>query len=183
MAVKLARAAGCRVLLSSSSDEKLARLKARYAQPTLLTVNYATNSNWHEEVVRLNNGKGVDLVLENGGTGSLVKSIKATRRGGTVSQVGYLGKQDPADLKELLSVLIDRRVNLRYLSCGNWRMVNANLWLGVSMSAPNMTWRISLRLQLLHRLASRTRLIPSSHLKMHKQLLSMCGMASRWAKS
>lgn len=111
-ALKLARAGGMRVILSSSSDDKLERMRKQFADPPLVTVNYKDPS-WHERVLELTDGAGVDVVLENGGTGSLVQSLKCTRRGGTISQVGYLGKQDPADLKELLPLLIDRRLNLR----------------------------------------------------------------------
>lgn len=113
IALKLARAMGCKVLLSSSSDEKLQRVAERYTSPPLLTVNYAKNKYWHEEVIKLSGGDGVDLVLENGGTSSLVKSMKCTKRGGIVSQVGYLGKQDTKDLEELVPILIDRKINLR----------------------------------------------------------------------
>lgn len=81
--------------------------------PEIQTVNYNKFPDWHEEVLKLTGGIGVDLVVENGGTPSLVKSIKCTRRGGTVSQVGYLGKQDPKHLEELVSQIIDRRVILR----------------------------------------------------------------------
>ena len=113
MVVKLARAMGCKVILSSSDDGKLQRLQERYAVPPLLTVNYKTNEKWNEEVVRLTGGEGVDVVIENGGTSSLVRSLKATKRGGVVSQVGYLDKQDPQELAGLVPLLIDRKVNLR----------------------------------------------------------------------
>ena len=112
-ALKLARAAGLRVILTSSSDDKLKKMQEQFAEPPMLTVNYSKNPEWHEEVLRLTDGVGVDLVVENGGTGSLVKSVKCTRRGGIVSQVGYLGKQNPNDLQELIPILIDRRVVLR----------------------------------------------------------------------
>lgn len=111
-ALKLSRAAGARVILSSSSDNKLAKLKEQYANPPILTVNYR-HPNWHEEVMRLTNGVGVDFVVENGGAPSLVKSMKCTRRGGVVSQVGYLGRQDPGHLEDLIPTIIDRRVILR----------------------------------------------------------------------
>lgn len=111
-AIKIAQAAGYRVILTSSSDEKLAKAQQQFTSAPILTVNYK-NPAWHKEVLRLTNGEGVDVVLENGGTGSLVQSVQCTRRGGIVSQVGYLGKQNPADLEELLPTLIDRRVSLR----------------------------------------------------------------------
>lgn len=113
-ALKLARAAGLRVILSSSSDEKLQKMREKYTSPPLLIVNYSKNQAWHEEVLKLTDGVGVDIVVENGGTGSLVQSMKCTRRGGIVSQVGYLSKQDPNDLRELVPTIIDRRVILRY---------------------------------------------------------------------
>ncbi|ATY64339.1 alcohol dehydrogenase [Cordyceps militaris] len=117
-ATKIAQASGYRVILTSSSDEKLAAIQTQFTAARILTVNYR-NATWHEEVLRLTDGVGVDLVLENGGTGSLVQSVQCTRRGGIVSQVGYLGKQNPEDLKELLPTLIDRRVNLRGINAGS----------------------------------------------------------------
>ena len=69
---------------------------------------------WHREVLRLTDGVGADLVLENGGPQTLVKSLKCTRRGGIVSQVGYLSNREGwYALPELLSTLIDRRIQLR----------------------------------------------------------------------
>lgn len=112
-ALKLARAAGLKVILSSSSDQKLKSIRKQFPSPPLLTVNYVSTPAWHEEVLKLTNGAGVDLVIEVGGTQSLVKSMKCTRRGGVISQVGYLSKQDVNELSELLPLLIDRRVNLR----------------------------------------------------------------------
>jgi len=112
-ALKLARAAGLKVILSSSSDDKLQKMEEQFSNPPLLTVNYATNSAWHEDVLRLTDDVGVDLVIEVGGTQSLVKSMKCTRRGGIISQVGYLSKQDLNQLAELLPIIIDRRIILR----------------------------------------------------------------------
>ncbi|OAG45201.1 hypothetical protein AYO21_00549 [Fonsecaea monophora] len=119
IALKLARTAGLKVILSSSSDAKLGRIKAQFPTPPLLTVNYAKNPQWHQEVLDLTGGAGVDLVLEMGGTQTLVKSMKCTRRGGTVSQVGYLSKQSLDDLAEFVPVLIDRRIILRGINGGS----------------------------------------------------------------
>ncbi|RAK99893.1 zinc-dependent alcohol dehydrogenase family protein [Aspergillus ibericus CBS 121593] len=118
-ALKLARAAGLRVILTSSSDEKLHQMKMKYPSPPILTVNYSQIPEWDQEVLKLTDGVGVDIIVENGGTGSLVKSLRCTRRGGVVSQVGYLSKQNPADLRELIPTLIDRRINLRGINAGS----------------------------------------------------------------
>ena len=112
-ALKLARAAGMKVIMSSSSDTKLKKISDQFPSPPLLKVNYATNPEWHEQVLKLTDGTGVDLVVEVGGASSLVKSMKCTRRGGTVSQVGYLSNHNVNEFAELLPVLIDRRVVLR----------------------------------------------------------------------
>ena len=116
-ALKLAKAAGLRIILTSSSDAKLQQMMDKY--PGILTINYSKTPDWDQEAMRLTNGEGVDIVVENGGTGSLVKSLRCTRRGGVVSQVGYLSKQDPVDLRELVPTIIDRRINLRGINAGS----------------------------------------------------------------
>ncbi len=85
--LQLAKAAGLRVIITSSSDEKLERARALGADAT---VNYRTKSEWQDEVLRLTGGRGVDLVLELGGAGTLSRSIAATRMGGTVSVIGRI---------------------------------------------------------------------------------------------
>lgn len=112
-ALKLARASGLRIILTSSSDEKLGTVKEQFGKPDIETINYKTNPEWHEDVLKLTNGIGVDLVVENGGSSSLVTSMLCTRRGGVVSQVGYLGGPKPEHLKEFVSTIIDRRLNIR----------------------------------------------------------------------
>lgn len=112
-ALKLARAAGLKIILTSSSDKKLNDISARFPGPPIKTINYSQTPNWHEEVLRLTQGFGVDLVIEVGGASTLLKSIRCTRRGGTVSQVGYLSKQAFENAEELLPAVIDRRVSLR----------------------------------------------------------------------
>ncbi|CAG8092998.1 unnamed protein product [Penicillium salamii] len=116
-ALKLASAAGLRIILTSSSDAKLQRMKEVY--PSISTVNYSQTPDWDVEVMKLTGGAGVDIVVENGGTSSLVKSLNCTRRGGVVSQVGYLSGQDPSHLRELIPTIIDRRINLRGINAGS----------------------------------------------------------------
>ncbi|KAL8669929.1 MAG: hypothetical protein Q9168_005509 [Polycauliona sp. 1 TL-2023] len=118
-ALKLARAAGLNVVLSSSSDGKLKAISEKFPEPRILTVNYARNPEWHEEVLKHTNGVGVDVVLENGGPGTLLKSMKCTRRGGTVSQIGYLDRKQFDNAQEILPTLIDRRIILRGINAGS----------------------------------------------------------------
>lgn len=114
-ALKLAKAIGLQVILSSSSDQKLKTVCEQFPEPPILTVNYGNNLSWHEEVLKHTNGVGVDIVLEIGGPGTLLKSMKCTRRGGIISQVGYLDRTKFDDAPEILPTLIDRRIILRHI--------------------------------------------------------------------
>lgn len=86
-ALQLAKAAGCRVLLTSSRDEKLERASALGADET---INYQTEPNWEKAVRELTGGEGVDQVVEVGGVGTLEKSLASAKIGGTVSLIGVL---------------------------------------------------------------------------------------------
>lgn len=115
-ALKLARASGLTIILTSSSDKKLNKIKQQLGKPEIQVINYKSHPAWHEEVLKLTSGIGVDLVVENGGSSSLVKSMSCTRRGGVVSQVGYLGDSNPEHLEDFVSTIIDRRLNVRYVT-------------------------------------------------------------------
>ncbi|MCP5083557.1 MAG: NAD(P)-dependent alcohol dehydrogenase [Alphaproteobacteria bacterium] len=78
---------GARVIITSSSDEKLARAKQMGAWKT---VNYRQTPDWDQEVLKLTGGRGVDLTVEVGGPGTLQKSIEATRVAGTIGLIGIL---------------------------------------------------------------------------------------------
>lgn len=120
MALKLALAAGCKVIVTSSSDEKLAQLKRKFDQDRPLhTVNYKTNPAWEDEVVRINGGVGADILLENAGAPGTIQSLKAVKKGGIISQVGYLGDQDPKHLDGLIPLLIDKAIGFRGINVGS----------------------------------------------------------------
>lgn len=61
-------------------------------------INYNTTSDWADEVLRLTDGKGSDLVCDVGGSGTLEQSVKALRLGGTACLVGFLTKPEPVDV-------------------------------------------------------------------------------------
>jgi NADPH:quinone reductase-like Zn-dependent oxidoreductase len=88
LALQLARAAGARVVATSSSDDKLARAVALGATDT---INYARTPQWDQEVLRVTGGRGVDCVVEIGGAGTLARSFQSLARGGKVALIGFLG--------------------------------------------------------------------------------------------
>ena len=86
-ALQFAKAAGARVIATSSSDAKLERLKALGADET---INYKEVPAWGARALELTGGAGVDTVVEIGGAGTLDQSMMATRVGGHVALIGVL---------------------------------------------------------------------------------------------
>ena len=86
-ALQFARLKGARVLGISSSYEKLERASALGLDAGL---NYRDNPDWDRWAHDQTGGDGVDLVVEVGGLGTLTRSLRAIRMGGTVAQIGVL---------------------------------------------------------------------------------------------
>jgi NADPH:quinone reductase-like Zn-dependent oxidoreductase len=85
--LQFAKLHGARVIITSSSDEKLARAKALGADET---INYKTHPEWDKEVLRLTAGKGADMVLEVGGGETFVRSMTSVRASGQMAVIGVL---------------------------------------------------------------------------------------------
>jgi len=86
-ALQFGLAAGARVIVTSSSDDKLERVKTLGASGT---VNYKRTPDWHKEVVKLTGGRGADCVVEVGGAGTLEKSFDSLAVGGKVCLIGVM---------------------------------------------------------------------------------------------
>jgi len=90
-ALQFAKMNGARVIITSGSDEKLARAKTLGADDG---INYHKYPDWDKEVLRLTEGRGVDHVIEVGGVGTLAKSFAALGYGGQVSLIGVLAGRE-----------------------------------------------------------------------------------------
>jgi NADPH:quinone reductase-like Zn-dependent oxidoreductase len=112
-ALQFAKAAGARVVITSSSDEKLRRAQAAGAD---LTVNYRTTPDWGAEVRRVTGGRGVDHVVEVGGAGGLDQSIEAVRFGGAIVLIGRLS-DSPNGLA--VPMIFSRNLRLFGITVGN----------------------------------------------------------------
>lgn len=86
-ALQLAKRAGASVVLTSSSDEKLARAERLGADHV---INYRTTPQWGLRARELTGGRGVDHLIEVGGAGTLPQSLQALREGGRIVLVGQL---------------------------------------------------------------------------------------------
>lgn len=90
-ALQLARMAGARVIITSSSDEKLERARALGADET---INYKREPDWERAVLDLTGGQGADHVVELGGAGTLPRSYQAVGPRGEISLIGVLTLPD-----------------------------------------------------------------------------------------
>jgi len=85
--LQIADAYGARPIITSSSDDKLARATELGA---VGTVNYRDYPEWHEEVLKLTDGLGVKHVLEIGGRGTLPRALQSIAIGGHITLIGGL---------------------------------------------------------------------------------------------
>ena len=89
LALQIAKAAGARVIATSSSEAKLERLRRLGADAT---INYKSEPQWGAKAAELAGG-GVNHVVEVGGPGTLAQSLQAVGFGGEIALIGVLSMQ------------------------------------------------------------------------------------------
>lgn len=111
-ALQLAKMAGARVIITSSSDSKLERARALGADHT---INYRSYPEWEQKVLALTEGRGADLSVDAAGPGTLNRTLKATRFDGRISLMGVLtGFDGPIDT----GAILERRITLQGIYVG-----------------------------------------------------------------
>jgi NADPH:quinone reductase-like Zn-dependent oxidoreductase len=113
-ALGFAKMLGARVVITSSSDEKLAQAKTLGADHL---VNYRTTPDWEREVVKFTDGRGADLVVDVGGADTFARAIRATRMDGHVSVIGALSGQDKLEFS--MAAAMARNVTIRGITVGS----------------------------------------------------------------
>ncbi len=103
-ALQFAKMLGARIIITSSSDQKLERAKAMGVHKT---INYKTYPNWQEQVLEFTQREGVNQVIEVGGAGTLNRSLQSVRVGGRVSLIGVLGGAGDVNHVYILQKSID----------------------------------------------------------------------------
>ena len=86
-ALQFAKLFGARVISTTGSEDKIAKLRELGADDV---INYKTREDWDAAVLELTNKKGVDHVVEVGGSGTLGRSLSAVRLGGHIAMIGAL---------------------------------------------------------------------------------------------
>lgn len=98
-ALQFARLAGAQAIVTSSSDEKLERGRQMGAAAT---INYRSEPDWEKRVRQITEGRGVDLVVEVGGSGTLPRSLQAAKHGGRIALVGVLSGAGEAGILPII---------------------------------------------------------------------------------
>lgn len=116
-ALKIAKAQGARVAVTSSSEEKLVVARKLGAD---ICVNYATHPDWPAAVKELNSGRGVDVIVETGGQDTLGQSISAAGQNATIIVIGV----SPGKLNAIpdYTSLITKNITIRGIANGSRAM-------------------------------------------------------------
>ena len=117
-ALQFAAAAGARVIVTSSSDDKLRRARQLGAE---VGINYRETPDWQDAALAATGGCGVDFAIEVGGSGTLQRSIAATRRGGQVALIGVLTGRNEINPMGIMT----RGVSVRGIYVGSRAMFEA----------------------------------------------------------
>lgn len=112
-ALQFARSVGAKVIATSSSDEKIQKLKSLGAD---YCINYKKHSKWSEGVLSYTKGRGVDHIIEVGGPETLSESINSVKVGGHISVIGILSGLQ-GDLNFVNALL--KQVRLQGVLVGN----------------------------------------------------------------
>lgn len=116
-ALQFAKLLGARVIITSSSDEKLERARALGAD---YGINYRTNPEWDQAVLAYTQGRGADHIVDLGGASTLNRSISALKVGGQVSIVGILSGAAVEDFAIVPAII--RKARLQAINVGSREM-------------------------------------------------------------
>ncbi|SNS55277.1 NADPH:quinone reductase [Sphingomonas laterariae] len=100
-AVQFAKAAGCRVIATTSNAAKAELLRGLGADQV---IDYGETPEWGAAVLEATGGRGVDLVVEVGGPNTLPQSLRAVRTGGRLALIGIVAGMGPLDYLPLLNI-------------------------------------------------------------------------------
>ncbi|KAG4414188.1 hypothetical protein IFR04_012675 [Cadophora malorum] len=118
-ALLICLAAGIKPIITSSSDKKLDLAKAAGEPGRVETINYRTFPRWEEEALKLTNGRGVDVVVDNVGPSQAAQSLTALARRGVLSLVGFLGGFNVDQTPDMFSPALQKSLTVRGISVGS----------------------------------------------------------------
>ncbi|KAF7958295.1 hypothetical protein EAE96_001846 [Botrytis aclada] len=118
-ALLLCLGAGIKPIITSSSDKKLDIAKAAGKVGEVETINYRTYPKWEEETIKLTNGRGVDIVVDNVGPAQAAQSLTALARRGVLSLVGFLGGFTMDQIPDFFTPTLQKSLFIKGISVGD----------------------------------------------------------------
>ncbi|MFD0587010.1 NAD(P)-dependent alcohol dehydrogenase [Paenibacillus sp. GCM10027627] len=119
-ALQFAKLHGAKVIITSSSNDKLVRAKSLGADHG---INYKENPNWEKEVLKLTGERGADHIVELGGAATLNQSVECLRVGGKISLIGGLSGFEVGGFQIVPAIV--RRAALQAINVGSRDMFEA----------------------------------------------------------
>jgi NADPH:quinone reductase-like Zn-dependent oxidoreductase len=116
-ALILAKAAGATTIITSSSDDKLAKVQKTYGAD--YTINYKNTPEWSKEVLQITKGHGADFILENGGAGTIAQSIDAVAYGGNIAVIGFLASCPQEKMPDVAALALGKGAVVRGIMVGS----------------------------------------------------------------
>ena len=113
-ALQLAKTFGATVIATSSSEEKLEKLKSLGADHL---INYKAHPEWGKEVLKITNNEGVDHVVEVGGAGTFSESVRFTKLAGHIALIGVLSGPSVSEI--ILPRIFLKQIRLSGIAMAN----------------------------------------------------------------
>ncbi|KAG9913164.1 NAD(P)-binding protein, partial [Aureobasidium melanogenum] len=118
--LQIAKNAGAITIVTSSSDSKLQFVKEKFGAHH--TINYKT-TDWAKEAQKLTSGRGVDYIIENGGSGTIKQSLDAIAMGGIISVVGFLSAAAQEDMPDVAGLALGKGAVVRGITVGSTQLL------------------------------------------------------------
>ncbi|KAM0456705.1 hypothetical protein ACHAO4_003736 [Trichoderma viride] len=112
----LAKAAGAKTIITSSSDDKLDYVKKKFGADH--TINYKTHPEWAKEVLKITQGNGVDYIFENGGSGTIAQSVESIAFGGVIAIIGFLSSAKQEEMPNVAGLALSKGCVIRGINVG-----------------------------------------------------------------
>jgi NADPH:quinone reductase-like Zn-dependent oxidoreductase len=124
---QFALAAGAKVIVTSSSNDKIAAVKKHLGEKNILTINYSETPEWGKKAKELTGGRGVDHILEVGGAQTLKQSFEALAFGGSIDLIGFIaqGSAPNISVTEICMATLMKNANVRGVLIGSVEQFNA----------------------------------------------------------
>ncbi|KFZ01175.1 hypothetical protein V501_10171 [Pseudogymnoascus sp. VKM F-4519 (FW-2642)] len=117
----LAKAAGARTIITSSSDDKLEFVQKKYGVDHI--INYKSTPDWAAEAKKITGGEGVDYILENGGSGTIKQSIECIKMGGSIAVIGFLAAAKQEDMPDVAGLALSKGCIVRGITVGSKQLL------------------------------------------------------------